>query len=101
MIRVTSVLLFLACFFSATTYADVSLTSPYEMPGRDSFSRRPGFYDTSVQPARPQALAEWNPVSKNCIPIVVRQKLDCSQRKVTSVSRSVTVLKSLIVKVEG
>ncbi|KAF8346297.1 hypothetical protein F5887DRAFT_107068 [Amanita rubescens] len=79
MIRVTFLLLFLPCFFSVTTYADVFITSPYEpleLPGQ-------GFYDTSVQPARPQALVEWNP------------------HKVTSGSRSVTVLKSLIVKVEG
>jgi hypothetical protein len=77
MMRVTFLLLFLPCFFSVTTYADVFLTSPYEpleLSGQGSFPQRPGFYDTSVQPARPQALVGWNPVSKNRIPTVVRHQ---------------------------
>jgi len=77
MIRVTFVLLLLPCFFDVATYADVFPYELLELPGQNSFPQsRTSFYDTSVQPqARPQALVEWNPVSKNCIPTIVRQNL--------------------------
>ena len=97
----TFVLLFLSWFFTVITCVEVLRASSSNPLGQNSNPRKRRLYDMTVEQAE-HALIKRDPVSKDCYQVNLQS--EHSQRIVTgrhSRLESDTLLKSLIVKVEG